>query len=138
MFAKQHQRHNTFAGAFLLALALLLANTPALGQTLNPIPADPDSNSTNQKKVADADKEKRGSLVIAPIPISSPAFGSGLLLITAYVFKFDKEDAVLQVAPRQVFAYRGMGCSANGSVPFYDLCMFGFNSDLRGYTAGEF
>lgn len=39
---------------------------------------------------------------------------------------------------KTVFAYRAMGCSANGSVPFYDLCMYGFNSDLRGYTTGEF
>ena len=43
-----------------------------------------------------------------------------------------------QIAERQVFAYRTMACSANGSVPFYDLCLFGFNSDLRGYTTGEF
>jgi len=42
------------------------------------------------------------------------------------------------VTNRQVFAYRGMACSANGSVPFYDLCLYGFNSDLRGYTTGEF
>ncbi|HET6978898.1 MAG TPA: BamA/TamA family outer membrane protein [Pyrinomonadaceae bacterium] len=39
---------------------------------------------------------------------------------------------------KQVFAYRAMACSANGSVPFYDLCLYGFNSDLRGYTTGEF
>lgn len=38
----------------------------------------------------------------------------------------------------QVLAYRAMACSANGSVPFYDLCLYGFNSDLRGYTTGEF
>jgi outer membrane protein assembly factor BamA len=43
-----------------------------------------------------------------------------------------------EVASRQVLAYRAMACSANGSVPFYDLCLFGFNSDLRGYTTGEF
>ena len=43
-----------------------------------------------------------------------------------------------QIVDRQVFAYRGMVCSANGSVPFYDLCLYGFNSDLRGYTTGEF
>ena len=24
------------------------------------------------------------------------------------------------------------------SVPFYDLCLYGFNNDLRGYTTGEF
>jgi len=37
-------------------------------------------------------KQKRGSLVIAPIPISSPAFGSGLLLVAGYVFKPNQED----------------------------------------------
>jgi hypothetical protein len=43
-----------------------------------------------------------------------------------------------QLAKRQIFAYRGMACSANGSVPFYDLCLYGFNNDIRGYTTGEF
>lgn len=42
------------------------------------------------------------------------------------------------VTDKQVLAYRAMVCSANGSVPFYDLCLYGFNSDLRGYTTGEF
>ena len=42
------------------------------------------------------------------------------------------------VTDKQVLGYRAMACSANGSVPFYDLCMYGFNSDLRGYTTGEF
>lgn len=43
-----------------------------------------------------------------------------------------------EIATRQVLAYRMMACSANGSVPFYDLCLYGYNSDLRGYTTGEF
>src|SRR5688572_24273327 len=38
-----------------------------------------------------------------------------------------------KVGDRQVLAYRAMACSANGSVPFYDLCLFGFSNDLRGY-----
>ncbi|HEY0430859.1 MAG TPA: BamA/TamA family outer membrane protein, partial [Pyrinomonadaceae bacterium] len=42
------------------------------------------------------------------------------------------------LAPKQVLAYRGMICSANQSVPFYDLCLYGTQSNLRGYTAGEF
>src|SRR6185295_20103238 len=37
-------------------------------------------------------KEKRGSFIVAPIPISSPAFGSGLLLIAGYVFKLNEQD----------------------------------------------
>jgi len=43
-----------------------------------------------------------------------------------------------EVAPRQVLAYRAMACTAGGSVPFYDLCLFGFNNDVRGYTTGQF
>ena len=43
-----------------------------------------------------------------------------------------------RIADRQVFAYRAMACSANGSVPFYDLCLYGYGADLRGYTTGEF
>jgi hypothetical protein len=43
-----------------------------------------------------------------------------------------------EMAKQQVLAYRVMACSANGSVPFYDLCLFGYNNDLRGYTTGQF
>jgi outer membrane protein assembly factor BamA len=42
------------------------------------------------------------------------------------------------LAPKQVLAYRGMICSANQNVPFYDLCLYGTQSNLRGYTGGEF
>jgi hypothetical protein len=43
-----------------------------------------------------------------------------------------------EVGNKQVLAYRGMICSANQNVPFYDLCLFGVNNDLRGYTGGQF
>ena len=42
------------------------------------------------------------------------------------------------LAPKQILAYRGMICSANQNVPFYDLCLYGTKNDLRGYTGGEF
>src|SRR5829696_9375642 len=63
-----------------------------------PVPADQSKDHTPAsatQKDQETDKkktEKRGSLVIAPIPISSPAFGSGLLLITGYVFKLNEQD----------------------------------------------
>jgi hypothetical protein len=32
-----------------------------------------------------------------------------------------------------------MGCAAAGhQVPIYDLCLFGFQNDLRGYSAGRY
>jgi hypothetical protein len=52
-----------------------------------------------------------------------------------YKLQFNKYHAM---SAKQVLAYRGMICSANQSVPFYDLCFFGTNNDLRGYTGGEF
>src|SRR6478672_6355672 len=52
--------------------------------------SEPDSGSG--QKVAK--KERRGEIVIAPIPISSPAIGSGLLLGFGYVFPLNKDDKV--------------------------------------------
>src|SRR2546430_1124412 len=58
--------------------------------------SDTTKNSQQPAKQKDqqnkSKKEKRGSYILAPIPISSPAFGSGLLLITAYVFKLNETD----------------------------------------------
>ena len=290
----------------LFAISILSGSSTALGQSKDDS-KDDETGTVNKKMVPQGDKEKRGSLVIAPIPISSPAFGSGLLLITGYVFKLNERDQVSppswlggagaftnngsrglalggrlylqenkyqttfavikgranldffgigripgrnpisvplrmegtiffgevmrnvgrnifigpryqfrklsagvdgpvppggfevpeidlksnsaalgfhlqrdrrnstfyptkgdlfdftadffdqlwgsrreyqsykiayngfkETADKQVFAYRVMACSANGSVPFYDLCLYGFNSDIRGYTTGEF
>ena len=53
------------------------------------------------------------------------------------VYKTDF-NRYITVTPRQVFAYRAMGCFANGRVPFYDLCLYGAMNDLRGYTAGRY
>jgi hypothetical protein len=71
----------------LFAISLLTEGSIALGQS--------PQLAKNETKAVQDDKdksEKRGSLVIAPIPISSPAFGSGLLLITGYVFKLNERD----------------------------------------------
>jgi outer membrane protein assembly factor BamA len=43
-----------------------------------------------------------------------------------------------EVAPRQIIAYQALGCSSNGNPPFYDLCLYGVNNQLRGYRGGEF
>jgi len=42
------------------------------------------------------------------------------------------------ISEKQVLAYRGSVCSVTETAPFFDLCLFGSNSNLRGYTAGEF
>jgi len=39
-------------------------------------------------------KSKRGSFVVAPIPISNPALGSGLVPVIGYIFPISKKDKV--------------------------------------------
>lgn len=46
---------------------------------------DPDKDSTPRQP-------KRGSFIFAPIPITSPAFGSGIILGAGYVFKLSLRD----------------------------------------------
>ncbi|MDJ0837274.1 MAG: BamA/TamA family outer membrane protein [Acidobacteriota bacterium] len=37
-----------------------------------------------------------------------------------------------------VLALRGAGCYAEDGTPFFNLCLFGSNNDLRGYTGGRY
>ncbi len=59
-------------------------------QSGQPSPADQSGTQpTKKKKTA-----KRGSFVIAPIPISSPAIGSGLEPVVGYIFPLSVNDKV--------------------------------------------
>jgi outer membrane protein assembly factor BamA len=64
----------------------------------------------------------------------APAFGGGRKYQT-YSLSY---SGFHSVSSKQVLAYRAMACSANGPVPFYDLCLYGSNSNVRGYTTGQF
>ena len=44
----------------------------------------------NEKKK----KEHRGSILIAPLPLVSPAIGTGLIPVVGYIFPFSKNDTV--------------------------------------------
>jgi hypothetical protein len=59
-------------------------------------PEEPASvvNEQDKDDPAKPQKKKRGTWIIAPIPISSPAIGSGLVLALGYVFKLDESDDV--------------------------------------------
>jgi hypothetical protein len=78
----------------------------SFGQTSTPTPASPEPTNdvkdpavvTNvDKKAGDDDqnkpkKEKRGSLILAPIPINSPTFGAGMIFVAGYVFQWKQDD----------------------------------------------
>ena len=42
------------------------------------------------------------------------------------------------VGERTVLAVRKTACAVKGDAPYYDLCMFGRNGDLRGYAVGRY
>jgi hypothetical protein len=43
-----------------------------------------------------------------------------------------------ELGSKGVLAARVTFCNASGGTPFFDLCMYGTNSDLRGYDAGRY
>jgi len=47
-------------------------------------------------------------------------------------------DHYLSLTPTQVLAFRGTLCGVDGDPPFYELCLFGLRSDIRGYQAGRY
>src|ERR1700747_3634297 len=57
--------------------------TAEKGSSATPPSGQPDSNSNPDNSQSSS---RRGSFVIAPIPIASPAVGNGVTVIGAYIF----------------------------------------------------
>jgi len=43
-----------------------------------------------------------------------------------------------RINEKSLIAWRGSVCHAGDGAPFYDICNFGANNDLRGYPAGQY
>jgi len=84
-------------GVFLF-LSLSRAAVALQAETQEPDKtSSPESqNESDKPKEEKPKKEKRGALVAAPIPISSPAIGSGAVLFGGYIFALRKSDKVSQ------------------------------------------
>lgn len=128
----------SFVHLFLIFLLLALATTPSLCRSniAQPNPdgsasSRPPSQSTQQEpnnstpapnepkepaKAASKKKKKqsRGSLVVAPLPISSPAIGSGIIPVVGYIFPLSTKDTV---SPPSVVGGAGL-ITNNGSRGF--------------------
>jgi hypothetical protein len=77
---------------------------------------------------------QNGLLLSASLMFADGAIGSD--------FDYDKLLAAAnlyrQVRPGTVIAGRASLCRVSGGAPFFDMCMFGASSDLRGYDSGKF
>lgn len=64
-----------------------------------------DSNRSGQRDASAGSKRDAGSFVIAPLPISSPALGSGFVPVLAYIFPLNSGD---KISPPSVFGAAGL------------------------------
>ncbi len=75
-----------------------------------------------------------GHLFDLTAAFQEPSFGSDLT--------YQKYEAsynhYLALSGPSVLAMRASGCYAAGDVPFFDLCLLGAKSDIRGYTVGRY
>jgi hypothetical protein len=96
------------------------SSAPTASQENPPKPAAQDPQSTapaNPEAQAKKKKKKlggRGAFVVAPLPISSPAIGSGIVPVLGYIFPFSKTD---KVSPPSTIGAAGL-ITDNGSRGF--------------------
>jgi outer membrane protein assembly factor BamA len=73
-----------------------------------------DPSGSAQQSASTGNKQGRGSFVIAPLPISSPALGSGIVPLLAYIFPLGRGD---KTSPPSVVGAVGL-VTNNGSRAF--------------------
>jgi Omp85 superfamily domain len=110
-------RHRlVFLWSFVWALCCALCSAPLEAQdTVDELSTHAlKSTQTRPAHTRRATSSKRGSIVIAPLPISSPALGSGIVPVVAYIFPLNADD---QDSPASVVGGVGLATN-NGSRAF--------------------
>lgn len=67
---------------------------PARESTATPLPQTKAEEQAVKSGGGKKEKDARGSILIAPLPLVSPAIGSGIIPVVAYIFPFSKNDEV--------------------------------------------
>jgi hypothetical protein len=88
----------------------------------------PDKSQAKPKE----EKQKRGSIVAAPLPISSPAIGSGIIPVLGYIFPFSMKD---KISPPSVVGAAGL-ITNNGSRGFAVGAQLYLKEDRYRITGG--
>jgi hypothetical protein len=102
-------------------------------QTETPKSGCEGQNSEDQSKArGNSTSGGRGSFIIAPLPISSPALGTGLVPILGYIFPFRKSDTV---SPPSVVGVAGL-ITDNGSRGFAVYADLFIKKDTYRITSG--
>ncbi len=101
-------------------------------QTPPAVPEGPNADKTKKPK-----KERRGAIVVAPLPISSPAIGSGIIPVLGYIFplsKNDKESPPSTIGGAGLITNNGSRAFALGAVLYFDHNRY---KTTTGYAHGN-
>jgi hypothetical protein len=77
---------------------------------------------------------------------SSGLYATGVWLVADKAFGSDRDysraeariNGYHRMDAKSVLAWRGSLCVAGDSAPFYDICNYGSQNDLRGYASGQY
>ena len=121
----------------------------AVAQAPSPTPAEPAKNSDRGDRSQQDDspdgtdkakKAKRGRWLFAPIPVRSPAFGTGIIVAAGYIFSLDPEDKVSPpstIGTAVVFTNNGSRGIVAGARLYFDenkyQTTFGFGTGKANY-----
>ncbi len=99
-------------------------------------PQQPPPEATSQKSQEAGPKKKekrfRGSPLLAPLPLVSPAIGTGLVPVVAYIFPFNKSD---KISPPSTIGAAGL-ITNNGTRAFAVGGQLFLKEDTYEITAG--
>ena len=134
-------RRKQLAFSLLSACALLCiatkpitAQSPVSTETVRQEPETQNPQNANHRDPSskkETGKQKRGSFVVAPLPISSPALGTGIVPVVAYIFSISEKD---KISPPSVFAAAGL-VTDNGSRGFVAGGQIYFKEDTYRITS---
>src|SRR5271163_4500810 len=91
-----------------------------------------DDKAESDKKDQKKKKPSRGAFVVAPLPISSPAIGSGIVPVIGYIFPFSTKD---KVSPPSTIGAAGL-ITDNGSRGFAVGGQLFFKENTYELTSG--
>ncbi len=122
--------YGTLGGTQLAAQEAALNGSSAFrSQTTEDHSQDP--NGSARPNPSSVEKPDGGSLVIAPLPISSPALGSGIVPVLAYIFQLDRSD---KTSPPSLVGAAGL-VTDNGTRGFVAAGEFYFMENTYRVTA---
>lgn len=123
--------YGTLGGTELTAQEAVLDGSSAFrSQTTEDHSQGPDGSA--RQNPPSGEKPDGGSLVIAPLPISSPALGSGIVPVLAYIFQLDRSD---KTSPPSLVGAAGL-VTDNGTRAFVAAGEFYFMENTYRVTAG--